>query len=80
KVWRTILVNRLSLRGFIIFDHFDRYPDFIREVSGHIASGKVKYRETIAQGLESAPQAFIELLKGGNFGKQLVAISPDPTR
>ncbi len=80
KVWRTILVNRLSLRGFIIFDHFDRYPDFIREVSSHIASGEVKYRETIAQGLESAPQAFIELLKGGNFGKQLVAISPDPTR
>ena len=80
KVWRTILVNRLSLRGFIIFDHFDRYPEFIKEVAGHIASGKVKYKETIAEGLESAPLAFIELLKGGNFGKQLVSVSADPTR
>jgi NADPH-dependent curcumin reductase CurA len=80
KLWRTILVNRLSLRGFIIFDHFDRYPEFIKEVAGHIASGKVKYKETIAPGLESAPQAFIELLKGGNFGKQLVSVSHDPTR
>jgi NADPH-dependent curcumin reductase CurA len=80
KIWRTILVNRLSLRGFIIFDHYDRFPQFIEEVSQHIAKGRVKYRETISQGLESAPQSFINLLKGGNFGKQLVAVSPDPTR
>ncbi len=80
QVWRTILTQRLNVRGFIIFDHYDRFPAFVQEVSGHIQSGKVKYRETIANGLEAAPEAFIKLLEGGNFGKQLVAVSPDPTR
>jgi NADPH-dependent curcumin reductase CurA len=79
-VWRSILTKRLTVRGFIISDHVDRFPDFAREVAGHLQAGRLKYRETIAQGLESAPQAFIELLRGKNFGKQLVAISPDPTR
>ena len=80
KIWRTILVNRLSVKGFIIFDHYNRYPQFFEEVSEHITAGRVKYRETISEGLKSAPQSFINLLNGGNFGKQLVAISPDPTR
>ncbi len=80
QVWRTILVNRLSLRGFIITDHYDRFPAFAEEVAGHLQAGRVKYRETISDGLESAPQAFINLLRGGNFGKQLVAVSNDPTR
>jgi len=79
-VWRSILVNRLSVRGFIIFDHYDRFPAFIKEVSGHIREGRIKYRESIAEGLENAPTAFIKLLEGGNFGKQLVRISDDPTR
>jgi NADPH-dependent curcumin reductase CurA len=78
--WRMILTKRLNVRGFIIFDHFDRFPDFVSDVGGHIQAGRVKYRESIAEGLESAPDAFIKLLRGGNFGKQLVAISPDPTR
>ncbi|NOX73690.1 MAG: NADP-dependent oxidoreductase [Alphaproteobacteria bacterium] len=80
QVWRTILTRRLNVRGFIIFDHYDRFPAFVQEVSGHIQSGAVKYRESIAEGLEAAPEAFIKLLEGGNFGKQLVAVSPDPTR
>ncbi len=79
-VWRNILVNRLSVRGFIISDHFDRFPAFMKEVSGHLKAGRVKYRESISEGLESAPVAFIRLLEGGNFGKQLVRISDDPTR
>lgn len=79
-VWRSILVNRLSVRGFIITDHYDQFPAFVEEVSGLIKTGKVNYRETISEGLASAPEAFINLLKGGNFGKQLVSISPDPTR
>ncbi len=79
-VWRSILVNRLSVRGFIIFDHYDRFPAFVKEVSGLIRDGRVKYRESIAEGLENAPEAFIRMLEGGNFGKQLVRISPDPTR
>jgi NADPH-dependent curcumin reductase CurA len=78
--WRTILTKRLNVRGFIISDHFDRFPDFVKEVGGHLMAGRIKYRETISDGLDSAPQAFVELLRGGNFGKQLVAVSPDPTR
>ena len=80
KFWRTILVNRISVRGFIITDHFDQFPQFLQDVAPLVASGKVKYRETIADGLASAPEAFMQLLQGGNFGKQLVSISPDPTR
>lgn len=80
KAWRTILVNRLSLRGFIIFDHYDRYPAFAKEVSGYIRDGRIRYRESVSEGLASAPEAFIGLLRGRNFGKQLVRISEDPTR
>jgi len=80
QVWRNILVKRLSLRGFIITDHYDRFPAFVSEVSSHIRDGRVTYRESVAQGLAAAPAAFINLLEGGNFGKQLVAVSPDPTR
>ncbi len=80
KIWRTILVNRLSIRGFIITDHYDQFPTFAREVSSLIRDGKIAYRESISEGLESAPEAFIKLLEGGNFGKQLVAVSPDSTR
>ncbi len=80
RLWRTILVNRLSVRGFIITDHYDLFPQFVAEVSTHIRDGRIKYRESVAKGLAAAPQAFIDLLQGGNFGKQLVAVSPDPTR
>ncbi len=79
-IWRSILVNRLSVRGFIITDHYDRFPDFLKEVAPLVKNGTINYRETIAEGLEAAPQAFIDMLKGGNFGKQLVAVSADPTR
>ncbi|MEM8749051.1 MAG: NADP-dependent oxidoreductase [Pseudomonadota bacterium] len=79
-IWRTILVNRLSVRGFIITDHYDQFPQFVKEVGALIRDGKVTYRESIAEGLAAAPEAFMKLLKGGNFGKQLVAVSDDPTR
>lgn len=79
-VWRSILVKRLSLRGFIITDHYDRFPAFVSEVSEHIRAGRVKYRESIVEGLAAAPEAIIRLLEGGNFGKQLVQISADPSR
>lgn len=79
KLWRNLLVNRISVRGFIITDHYDQFPAFVQEVGGYIQEGTVKYRETVAQGLDAAPQAFINLLRGENFGKQLVAVSPDPT-
>ncbi len=75
KLWRTILVNRLSVRGFIILDHYDRFREFASEVSGHIREGRITYRESVTDGLENAPAAFLELLQGGNFGKQLVRVA-----
>jgi NADPH-dependent curcumin reductase len=75
QLWRSILVKRLSVNGFIITDHSDQFVEFYREVSGRVQSGEISYRESISEGLPSAPEAFISLLKGGNFGKQLVRIS-----
>ncbi len=75
KMWRTILVNRLSVNGFIVLDHFHRFPEFVGEVGGYLRDGRITYRETIAEGLESAPAAFMAMLEGGNFGKQLVKVS-----
>ena len=79
KLWRSILVKRLAVRGFIIFDHYDRYPDFVKEVGSYLRDGRIQYRESVTSGLEHAPAAFMDLLKGGNFGKQLVQITDDPT-
>ncbi|HEX4942754.1 MAG TPA: NADP-dependent oxidoreductase [Usitatibacteraceae bacterium] len=71
----SLLVNRVRLQGFIVSDRMDLWPGAMRELAGHVAAGRIKYRETIAQGLESAPRAFIGMLKGENFGKQLVKVS-----
>ncbi|MEM7059197.1 MAG: NADP-dependent oxidoreductase [Pseudomonadota bacterium] len=77
RVWRTILVNRLSVRGFIITDHYDRFGAFLEEVSGYIRDGRIKYREHIVEGIENGPQTFIDMLSGGNFGKTLIKVA-DP--
>lgn len=74
RVWRTILVNYLSVNGFIISNHFDRYGDFLREVGPQLAAGKIAYQEDIAEGLENAPAAFRSMLTGGNKGKQIVKL------
>ena len=76
--WRAILTKRLRVQGFIIFDHFDRLPAFLSEVGPLVKNGDIHYRETIAEGLENAPAAFLQLLEGGNFGKQLVRVGADP--
>lgn len=76
-VWRNILTRRLRVQGFIIFDHFHRYPAFLKEVGPMIKSGKIVFRETVAEGLPNAPAAFLDLLRGGNFGKQLVRVGAD---
>ena len=68
------LISRLALQGFIISEHMDVWPLALGELGGHVARGKLRYRETIAHGLETAPAAFIGLLKGENFGKQLVKL------
>jgi NADPH-dependent curcumin reductase CurA len=70
-----LLVNRVRLQGFIVSDRMDLWPGAMTELAGHVAAGRIKYRESIAQGLESAPRAFIGMLKGENFGKQLVKVS-----
>jgi hypothetical protein len=77
-MWRTILTRRLKVQGLIVFDHGHRRPDFESEVAPMVASGALKYTESVAEGLENAPRAFIEMLKGGNFGKQLVRVGTDP--
>ncbi len=77
RVWRTILVQRLSVRGFIVTDHADRFRDFVKEVSGYIRDGRLKYRESVTEGLENAPAAFIGMLEGGNFGKTLVKVGAE---
>jgi NADPH-dependent curcumin reductase CurA len=66
---------RIKLQGFIVSDHMERWPEALKELSDGVRSGKIKYRETVTQGLENAPRAFIGLLKGENFGKQLVKVA-----
>jgi NADPH-dependent curcumin reductase CurA len=72
---RAILTSRLLVQGFIVSEHLDLWPRALSELAGHVAAGRIRYRETIARGLESAPRAFIGMLKGENLGKQLVAVS-----
>jgi hypothetical protein len=69
------LISRLLLKGFIVTEHMDVWPAALKELGGHVASGRIKYRETIANGIENAPQAFLGMLKGANFGKQLVKLA-----
>ncbi|GAA5235681.1 NADP-dependent oxidoreductase [Verticiella sediminum] len=68
------LVARFKMEGFIVSDHLDLWPEGLKELGGHVGGGRIKYRETVAEGLASAPDAFIGLLKGRNFGKQLVKL------
>ena len=75
KLWRTILVNFLSVNGFIISNHWDRFPEFVTEMAPKVASGEIAVQEDITEGLENAPQAFINLLTGGNVGKAIVKVS-----
>jgi NADPH-dependent curcumin reductase len=72
---RAILTKRLRIQGFIVFDFAQQTEDFLRDAIKWIREGKLKYREDIVDGLENAPQAFIGLLKGANFGKLLVKVS-----
>jgi NADPH-dependent curcumin reductase CurA len=69
-----ILTARLRVQGFIVSEHMDQWPAALSELASLVASGTLKYRESIAHGLESAPDAFFGVLKGRNFGKQLVRL------
>jgi NADPH-dependent curcumin reductase CurA len=64
----------MKVEGFIVSEHMEVWPEALKELGGLVATGKLKYRESVAQGLENAPEAFMGLLKGKNFGKQLVKL------
>ncbi len=71
---QLILVNRMKIEGFIVSEHMQLWPEALKELGMMVATGKLKYRESIADGLAAAPEAFLGLLKGRNFGKQLVKL------
>jgi NADPH-dependent curcumin reductase CurA len=71
---RLLLTQRLKLQGFIVSEHMSLWPEALKELGSRVAAGQLKYRESIAMGLAAAPEAFLGLLKGRNFGKQLVKL------
>ncbi|GHD46125.1 NADP-dependent oxidoreductase [Thalassobaculum fulvum] len=80
SLMRRVLTDRLKIQGFIVSDRAAQHQKaFIEEVGGYIRDGRIKYREFVTEGLENAPRAFAGLLRGENFGKQLVKVSDDPT-
>jgi NADPH-dependent curcumin reductase CurA len=72
---RDVLSKRLRIQGFIVTDFAEYAKDFTREVSGWLKDGRIRYREDVVEGLENAPEAFMGLLKGRNFGKLLVKVA-----
>jgi NADPH-dependent curcumin reductase CurA len=72
---QLILTNRMKVQGFIVSEHMEVWPQALKELATLVASGKLRPRESVAQGIESAPEAFLGLLKGRNFGKQLVKLA-----
>jgi NADPH-dependent curcumin reductase CurA len=75
KNLRSVLVNRIRMQGFIVSDRMELWPRALEELGGLVAGGRIKYRETVAHGLENAPRAFIGMLRGENLGKQLVKLT-----
>ncbi len=70
----AVLSMRLLVQGFIVSEHMEFWPQGLTELGQRVAEGKLKYRETVSDGLASAPEAFMGLLRGKNFGKQLVKL------
>lgn len=73
-----ILTRRVTVRGFLVGDHLDRREAFLRDATSWLAEGRLRYRETVAEGIERAPEAFLAMLRGDKLGKQLVRVSPEP--
>jgi NADPH-dependent curcumin reductase CurA len=70
-----VTTKRLTIKGFIVSDWMDRLPEFLAEAGGYLASGKLKMRETVVEGIERAPEAFLEMLHGQNIGKMVVKLA-----
>lgn len=77
---RNILVKRLTFRGFIVLDYASQIGEFYNDMKVWLGEGRIKYREDITDGLENAPRELIGLLKGENFGKKMIRVSPEPSR
>ena len=75
KMFRSILVTRIKMQGMIVFDWFERYPEANQALLELVVAGKLKYRESVLEGIENAPKGLIGLLKGQNFGKQLIKLA-----
>lgn len=73
-----VISKKLTMKGFIVSDHFDKIGEFMTDMGKWIQEGKIKWKETIVDGIEKAPEAFIGLFKGENFGKMIVKVGPDP--
>jgi len=74
----AIIGKRLLLKGFIVSDHYDRMPQFYADMLQWIKEGKIVWEETILEGIQNAPKAFVGLFRGENLGKMLVRVGPDP--
>jgi NADPH-dependent curcumin reductase CurA len=72
-----VVTKRLRMQGYIISDHFDRFGEFAAQAAEWVRDGRLRYRETIVEGIENAPRAFLGLFQGENIGKMLVKVGPD---
>ena len=72
-----VVTKRLRMQGYIISDHYDRFPEFLARAQEWVRDGRLRYRETVIDGIENAPSAFLGLLRGENVGKMLVKVGPD---
>jgi NADPH-dependent curcumin reductase CurA len=72
-----VVTKRLRIQGFLIVDHFERFGEYVRQASEWVHDGRLQYRETVVEGIENAPRAFLGLLRGENIGKMLVKVGPD---
>jgi NADPH-dependent curcumin reductase CurA len=75
KMFRSVLVNRIRIQGMIVFDWLERYPEANKALLAMVLAGKLKYRESVLEGIENAPRGLVGLLKGQNFGKQLIKLA-----
>jgi NADPH-dependent curcumin reductase CurA len=70
-----LVIRKAKMQGFIVADHWSSYPYFLNEVAPQVAAGKLVYKETVKEGLESTPEAFLALFEGDNTGKMLVKLN-----